>query len=260
LDLDFDLHVHTCRSPCGLDEMLPGDIVRAAARQAIRKLGIADHFYPFTDPGIFDSVRAAFDEAVREIAHPPEVFFACEAEVMSPGRTAGSQEIADRLDYVIAGATHFQNTGITDPLPQGDAREVAEYVLRVTGYAAGLPWVDILAHPFFVVPRVCPVDFLEQISENDLLPVLEVAKANGVAMEISRRAVHTPEQEAFSRRFYPLCKRLGLKFTLGSDAHSLGSIGNARTLAPFIAEFGLTGKDFWMPESKPSYGTVANGV
>lgn len=250
MNLDTDLHTHTYHSPCGQAEMLPGEIVRAAARKGIARLAITDHFYEFTDRRIFDDIRASVRSVRNCLPGAPQVFFGCEAEVMAPGRTAGSQELADSLDFVMAGTTHFQNTGITD-LPPGDDESKAFHFLRVFEYAVSLPWVDVIAHPFFVVPSVCSVEILDHLKDSDLLPALEKAKENDVAMEISRRALW-PGQTPFSLNFYGLCKQVGLKFTIGSDAHRLEDVGSVRVLRPFLNELGLTDADLWFPNHRNS--------
>ncbi|MDO8683668.1 MAG: hypothetical protein Q7N50_09325, partial [Armatimonadota bacterium] len=66
---------------------------------------------------------------------------------------------------------------------------------------------------------------------------------------ISRR-VFFPGQLEFSMRFYELCKKVDLKFTIGSDAHALVDVGNVCILRPVINTLGLTEKDFWLPQSK----------
>ena len=250
MNLDIDLHTHTHHSPCGQAEMLPAEIVRTAARKGITRLAITDHFYEFTDRGIFDDIRESVETVRRSIPNVPEVFFGCEAEVMAPGRTAGSQELADGLDFVMAGTTHFQNTGVTD-LPPGDDESHAFHFLRVFEYAVGLPWVDVIAHPFFVVPSVCSVEILDHLRDSDLLPAIEKAKENDVAMEISRRALW-PGQTPFSLNFYKLCKQVGLKFTIGSDAHRLEDVGSVRVLRPFLSELGLSDADLWLPDHRNS--------
>lgn len=247
MEFDIDLHVHTHHSPCGQDEMVPGEILRTAAERGIAKLAITDHLYPFTDLSAFDEIRSGFADAGSRMNGSIEVFFGCEVEIMAPGRTAGSPELAERMDFVMAGATHFHNRGITD-LPEGmDDHETARYILRTFEYAAGLPWVDVIAHPFFVIPRVCSGEVVGLLTNSELRPALELARDNDVALEISRRILHTPEQLQFSKRFYPLCKEVGLKFTVGSDAHRLEDVGNVRVLEPFINEMGLTEKDFRLP-------------
>jgi histidinol phosphatase-like PHP family hydrolase len=250
MNFDSDIHVHTLRSPCGKEEMIPADILRVALDMGLDKIAITDHFYPVTDAFEIEETRQAFEEAQLLTGNPIEIFFGCEAEIMGPGRTAGSTELAESLDFVMAGASHFQNKGITD-FPEGsDDIEKALYFLRNFEYAVSLPWVDVIAHPFFVHPNALTPGAVEILENKHLRPSLEIAKENGVAMEMSRRIFHTPEQLIFSARFYALCKEIGLKFTIGSDAHELKDIGNIRVLRPFIKEMGLTDADFWMPEHR----------
>lgn len=245
-ELDFDLHIHTFHSPCGQDEMQPTDIIRAAVGRGITRLGITDHFYPFSDPGMFDDVRRRIRDACSTMADPPRVFLGCEAEIMSPGRTMGSAELAERLDYVMVAFTHFQNIGITDPPPTGSLRETAEYYLRMFEYAVSLKWAHTVAHPFLVIPDVCSPELLDHIDESDVMPHLETARENGVAMEMSPRALF-PWQREFSLRFYRWCKEAGVKFTIGSDAHSLDRVGDVRVLRPLITSLGLSAVDFSLP-------------
>ena len=248
MNLDFDLHVHTFHSPCGKPEMVPTDIVRVAVERGLTRLAITDHFYPFTDPGIFDDIRTAVAETEAVRNNALKVYFGAEVEIMSPGKTAGSPELAEGLDFVMAGASHFQNKGITE-LPAGlDDRDTAEYVLKIFEYAVSLPWVDVIAHPFFVIPSICPATVYDCLQDAELLEALELARENKVAMEISRRIFHTEEHLRFAWRFYPLCKKAGLKFSIGSDAHRLEDIGNVHILEPFLEEINITEKDIRQPE------------
>lgn len=246
MKLDFDLHTHTYHSPCAHEEMIPAEMLHLAAQRGIRGMAITDHWYTFTDLAELEEVRLAVEEARKKTRGLPRVFFGCEAEIMSPGETAGSLELADRLDFVMVAATHFQNRGVTD-LPPGDDESHARYFLEMFLYGVGLAWADVIAHPFFVVPGVCPTDVLTHIRDADLLPALELAKENHVAMEISRRIFTTPGQLPFSMHFYELCARVGVKFTCGSDAHQLKDLGQMYMLEPVISHLGLTKKDFWLP-------------
>ncbi|MCL6588657.1 MAG: PHP domain-containing protein [Firmicutes bacterium] len=249
MKLNLDLHIHTYHSPCGRAEMTPADIVRKATERGITRLAITDHFYTFTDRSIFDKIRADVARAKAESNGSPTVYFGCEAEIMAPGRTAAGPEIAEILDFVMAGATHFQNTGITDLPKAKDERSLGEYYLRMFEYAVSIPWVNVIAHPFYVVPGVCSVRILDYIQKDDLIEALKIAKKNDVAMEISRRALGQGQLE-FSLWFYEICKEMGLKFTIGSDAHSLEYVGNVQEVRPIIEHLGITEEDIWLPQSK----------
>lgn len=245
MKLDFDLHIHTYHSPCGKGEMTPAHIASVAIKGGVERIAITDHFYTFTDRRIFRKIRA--DLARLELDGKPKVYVGCEVEVMAPGRTAGDASLADELDFVMAGTTHFQNTGITDLPKTDDEQEIGRYYLEMFEYAVSLPWVDVIAHPFYVVPSVCSLRVLKYIPQDRLITALIQARENNVAMEISRRALG---QLDFSIPFYRLCKEIGLKFTVGSDAHSLDMVGNVWDVEPIITELDLREEDFWMPESK----------
>lgn len=247
MNFDTDLHIHTYHSPCGRDEMLPGDILRIAAERGMRHVGITDHLYTFTNLADFDAVREEFAEAVEVTQNAPRISFGCEVEIMAPGRTAGSEEIARRFDFVMIAATHFGGVPDTSLPDTTDLREIADYYVRMFEYAVTLPWANVLAHPFFVRPDVCTPDILPLISDAQLLPGIEMARENNIAMEISRRVFATPQQREFLSRYYRLCKRVGLKFTTGSDAHTLGDVGNVGILREVVGELGLAGSHFWRP-------------
>ena len=229
--------------------MVPAEIIRVAMERGIVHIGILDHFYPFTNLACLDEVRSAVSDALASMSNPPRVYLGIEAEVMAPGKTTATSELAEKLDFIMLGATHFQNKGITEPLPNGTDREIAEYFLKMFEYAVSIPFADVIAHPFHVVPDVAPVRILETLTEKDILPALELAKENDIAMEISHRAL-TPGQLEFSRWFYPLCKRVGLKFSIGSDAHTLNRVGYVEVLKPLLVEARITEQDLWLPQLK----------
>lgn len=248
IKLNYDLHIHTCSSPCGRDEMIPADILRVASERGLRFIGLTDHLYPSTDIKSFDNLRFEISSAKSTMINTPDVFFGCEAEVMAPGRNAGGEELRQFFDYVMIGATHFQN-GITE-LPKTESeKEIGEYYFRMFEYAVSLSWADTIAHPFYVFPWVCSRNILNYVDDSDLYSALQTAKSNNIAMEISQRVIE-PGQLEFSRRFYKICKNLGLKFSIGSDAHSLENIGKVKILEPFINEIGIGSEDLWIPKHK----------
>ena len=43
VDLSYDLHIHSCLSPCGDDDMTPGNIVGMAAIKGLDVIAVTDH-------------------------------------------------------------------------------------------------------------------------------------------------------------------------------------------------------------------------
>ena len=73
-----------------------------------------------------------------------------------------------------------------------------------------------------------------------------IAKKNDIAMEISPRAL-ARDQMYFRLKFYSLCKEAGLKFSFGSDAHSLDNVGQTWVVGELVKELGITDEDIWLP-------------
>jgi histidinol phosphatase-like PHP family hydrolase len=242
--LHRDFHVHTVYSPCAQPEMIASDIILTAKERGIRSLGFTDHVFGFTDPNILKLSRRDCPASDGD----PEIFFGCEADVLCVGKTTVTQEMLDNLDYIMVAANHFNNNGaeMVDPTLADDPIAIGKHFLKMFNYATSLKYADVIAHPLFVMLDTYRVDSIYTLTETDLAPGIEAAAANGIAMEISRRAT-TPDQVEFLSYFYRLCKHAGVKFSVGSDAHTLDAVGQIHLIAPLIESLGLKDDDFWQP-------------
>jgi histidinol phosphatase-like PHP family hydrolase len=142
-------------------------------------------------------------------------------------------------------ANHFHDDAVAQP--KADSLEaIGRHFLEMFRYACSLDFADVIAHPLVVFPRTFDPTCLYLIKEGDLADAIDVARANEVAMEISPRAlVH--DQLEFRLRFLSMCKDAGLKFSIGSDAHTLENVGRTAVLAPIIEKVGITDSDIWLP-------------
>lgn len=244
LYLQCDFHVHTRHSPCALPEMLPGSIISRAMERGVRYLGLIDHIFAFTDPSILDSTR----EECRASDGGPELFFGCEADVLSVGRTTVTQEMIDTLDYIMVAANHFTTdiSKMVDMPDSDDPVAIGRHFLKMFNYAATLDYADVIVHPFFVMQGPFDPSVIYTLKEEDLIPGIEAAAANNIAIEISRRSI-TPDHIEFLTPFYRLCKQAGIKFSIGTDSHRLEDVGRTDLLTPLIQELGLRDDDFWIP-------------
>lgn len=241
LYLQYDFHVHTRHSPCANNDMSPTAIVRMAKANGTKYLGMTDHLCSFTDPTVLTYARAECPPSNGS----PEIFFGCEVDVLSVGSTCLDNVRRPSLDYIVLAASHFYNPGVARPASE-DPKAVGRHFLEMFHYAATVDYADVIAHPFYVMPDTYDVNSIYTLTDNDLKPAVESAAANGVAVEISRRAV-TPDHIEFMGRFYRLCKDAGVKFAIGTDSHSLSAVGRTEMLAPLIEQLGLEDEDFWLP-------------
>ena len=139
------------------------------------------------------------------------IFLGMEAEPAARGEGLAILE-DDRVgyDYWI-GAVHYL-TG--EPGARIEKREAERQFLRHTRQLVD-GGIDILAHPFRYFPRTQKVP-----APRDLYrPVAEMLQERAVAAELNFHT-NNPDPE-----FFAMCMEMGVKISLGSDAHSLVEVG-----------------------------------
>ena len=238
-----DFHIHTCLSECARPNMRLPDILTVCAQRGIDYLGITDHVFPSTNP---DILKTAGDE-LAALDKPMNVFLGCEADVVEVGEHTVTDEMRSTLDFIMVAANHYQLPWISQP-PDMSASSVAGHILDMFTYACSLSFADVIAHPMCEVSGKYDPTCLNLLSDDELTHALKVAKRNNVAMEISPRAL-LPEDRRFRLRFYSLCKKAGLKFAFGTDAHSLNHAGQTWVLKGLVNELGIVDGDVWLPNA-----------
>jgi len=224
--------------------MTPEAIIQKAENKGIEYLAITDHIHPHTDISFLSLLREEFSR----IDTPVKVYIGCEADILSVGESVIGPELIARTDFIMAAANHFPHSWVSKP-EEGNKQEIAQHFLNMFRYAVGLEHVDVIAHPLYVMPGTFDPTDPAELTEAELVPAVEIAAKNNVAIEISRRAL-SPGQTPFLMMFYRLCKEAGIKFAIGSDAHQLSDLAETHLVSPIIKELGLTDADIWTPEKK----------
>lgn len=280
MEIRFDCHVHTHRSPCGKPDATlqrMADEIRAAG---IPRWGYADHL--FTDRNVRD-----LEEARREfdaLTDTAGAVFAVEASVLRdwdirrtaktgniwgwhPGGPKGSlelycpPELVERLGirYVIAGA-HW-------PLGARMTRKacVRDYH-RQNIFLAEHPRVDIVAHPwwwrnkFTPACRVpIPFPWLEDFS---IIPqsmhdeFAAATRENGKLVELNFTNILGESYSAWWHEQYLEyvvgLREAGCRFATGSDSHGPGYQPHPQDMLPVLERAGFTQADLWDgPDERP---------
>jgi histidinol phosphatase-like PHP family hydrolase len=219
-----------------------GAIIDVCARRGIKRLGITDHISASTDPGILDTARREIASLKRTI----DVYLGCEADILAVGRHVVTDEMRSSLDFISVAANHFHTVDSVAQPADESLRTVGRHFVDMFDYACSLDFVDTIVHPMVVMAGTFDPTCLDLLKDEEIIPALQKARDNGIAMEISPRAL-ARDQILFRLRFYSLCRQAGLKFSIGSDAHSLEMVGQVRILAPIIKELGITDEDIWLP-------------
>lgn len=205
-DLRGDLHVHT-RASDGRNSLR--EMVEAARARGYEYVAITDHSKHAAIAHGLDAGRlsAQIDEIDRLNAEGPgiRVLKSCEVDILADGSLDLPNSLLARLDLVTAGVhSNF------DLSPEAQTKRV----LR----ALDNPCLDILAHP---VGRL--------IGERtgyalDLPRVMAAAKDRGCFLEINAHPSRLDLDDVHARA----AKELGLKVSVGSDAHSAPGLATIR--------------------------------
>lgn len=236
-----DYHIHTKYSWCGHPSNTPHSILDKLTNLSYASVGFSDHLHPKTDRRIFQLVK----EQVRiwnEGRFPSlQVLIGCEADVLDKDLLTLDPCFAATLDYVLLAPNHYHLSWVKKP-PCGTAsREQCLNHLLTTHLSAVCPLADIIAHPFsYGCPRMAELS--EYIDSDILLPFIQRAKANKVAVEISPTTVQN-EHRDFMYRFYVMCLENGVLLCPGSDAHCLEDVGRMQSVMLFLDQLGAGSED-----------------
>lgn len=223
--LPYDAHTHTVFSD---GRNTAEENVRAAEAAGLRCVALTDHLMPGT-PGDPLTVWA---ETARELGRtsPVCVIPGVEGVILDPdGQLSVDAEDAARVRLVLVDLGSNSRGIAVDP--PANAKRYEENVLAAYRNAAANPVVDALAHPFNLgrFPAVLTPD---QFSRDGLRDLARVMVDHNTAFEIMNQMfwwypqMTVPEFTAEYVRLLRTFAREGVKFIVGSDAHSCGAVGN----------------------------------
>ncbi|MEZ6187241.1 MAG: DNA polymerase/3'-5' exonuclease PolX [Planctomycetota bacterium] len=219
-DLRGILHVHS-RWSDGVDTI--EDLVAGAAELGYAYIGISDHSqaaHYANGIGPEQIAEQAEEIAAARAAHPEiRVLHGIECDILSDGSLDLPDDCLERLDFVIA-SVHTE-------LKQDPDAMTARLVKAVSH-----PLVDVLGHPG---NRKLPK---REASSFDWEPVLDAAKAHGVAIEVNGHPRRLDCDWVHVRR---VIKR-GVKLCVNPDAHSVDALDDARRYAVTEARRGWATK------------------
>ncbi len=207
----MDLHIHSSLSD-GRAEIY--EILEEAERKGLSAIAITDH-----GPGhAYGATNRELRRLARELrairnSYRVKVFIGVEAEVDEDGSTSLDEDID--FDIILA-SIHT-------------AASEEDYFTRLK-LALAKSRIDVLAHHGLYLSKVDP-----ELNEE----LVKILKERNVAVEIN--SFHKlPEPD-----FLTMCAQAGLKYTTGSDAHSLERVGDvawAEKIAEKIFKGGKTGR------------------
>jgi histidinol phosphatase-like PHP family hydrolase len=241
--LTYNLHVHTQRSACARPEMTLRSIDRAAEEAGLEYVGLSDHI----DVAEHNPRPLLNMSDLSGESYGTTFLVGCEATVLSPGRMAVTDSVAERLDYVMVSANHYHLSNVENPetpTPAGYAQHYLEMLEGVMDWGMA----DVIAHPFFhtKLRRVLdPTDVFQYYDWGMLEKVLSRAAEVSLAFEIKPGFPQVAPE--FFARLVELCKRHGVKFSVGSDAHRLVEVAYPDTFEDELRSIGIGPGDLMDP-------------
>lgn len=245
--LDFDLHNHTPHSRCSQKNYTTAQMLEVMKERGIHHAGFSDHYYAGetnVDAWLAE-MRAVFRQADGICAYA-----GVEVDLLAPGVLDAPVEELAKYDYVSIAAPHWHNPRIRRPLRytrEGLAQ--AAYDMMVS--AAALPIADILVHPFTFASASGYIDIdqeaiMQEITDADLQFLAEVMQKNSVAIELHANLLK-PDYARSMERFMRICRDAGVRFSMGSDAHALATVGAVQGAREWIEALRIPDEQRFLP-------------
>ncbi len=225
--LNYDLHTHSDYSD-GKGTL--HDNIHAAEAMGLSHIALTDH--------LRIDRRDWVDEALEELKNePPEgykvkILRGVEASLLDKdGRISIDDKAASKLDIVLCDMG-WHSLGFPGDASDVPKDQIIERIVECFVNLCRNPLVDVVAHPFnfgrhtkiVITPREMGADYLLRIADEFVL--------RDKAFEIMNNAwwwhpLMLPRE--FTAQYVEVVKlftRKDVKFTIGSDAHGIGGVGN----------------------------------
>ncbi len=247
-----DWHMHTWRAGAKKD-MIVKDMIATNAAYDLTLMGISEHIDTLEQREEFKTKIAANRaeaQAAADAAGTMKVMIGTESSMLNPKECAVGDEIAAILDYRLISCNHYHLKHVENPEPTADA--YANHYLDMLEGALALGYADTIGHPFYhqKLSKVFDHDglmaILKAYNAGRLTAVLKKAAEVNMAFEINPR--HADRALEWFRDLIQEARLHGTKFTIGTDAHDIPSLGypdndSGRTCGMILADLGLKDED-----------------
>jgi len=220
----IDMHVHgMAHGEFVFSEEKLSRFLKEAEKKGIKVMGFSEHswYLKKIDLGVIDNVKKLFPH-IRvclglEVDHVPNM----------------DREIIEKIaslpfDYVI-GSVHeiegwmFDNPQYADGFKHWDIDALYEKYFSLVGNLIESGIYDVIGHLDLIkIYGHRPTKRIEDF----VVPVLKKAAQRNMIVEINTSGLYKPVKEIYpSFRILKLCRSLGVKVTVGSDAHRPEHVG-----------------------------------
>jgi len=249
-----DWHMHTNKAG-GKPDAIVADMIRTNENYGLELMGISEHIDRLDQREEFiKKVKANRSEA-SVVPTKMKVMIGTESSMINPSLCAVGSDIPNLLDYVLVSCNHYHLKHVENPNSK-TAQAYADHYLDMLMGATELGYVDTIGHPFLhhklkgKLGQEKLIEILNTYNEERLIGVLKKSAEVNMAYEINPR--HVDQALEWFRELVQEARLHGTKFTLGTDAHAIASLGYpdqpGRTCLDIIHDLKLTNADLkWKP-------------
>ncbi len=243
--LNFDLHTHTTYSDGKVpieDLILYGDALELDA------LAVTDHVFP-DKAGFLDEYVAKVAEGRKRVRSL--LLCGVEGTILDlSGRTSVDAAVRAKVDLCLVDVGHMTEGVYRNP-PDSAAKQIANVVTAMRNVCEN-PAVDIVAHPFNL-GRINPPLMLDSISLADYRKVARAFADHGKYFEVMNNMwwwFPAVAPRHFRERYLDVIRIFrdeGVRFSIGSDSHSVGGTGNIAWSQGMLREAGVSPEQLIKP-------------
>ena len=214
----YDLHIHSCLSPCGDDDMTPNNIAGMAALNGLNIVALTDHNTCKNCPAFFEACKryGLIAVAGMELSSAEDVHFVCLFPELE-GAMAFDKEIEGHLPDIKNRADIFGNQLILDG---NDEIIRTEDKLLITATDLWAADAIALARSFGAHVRPAHIDR----SSNGIISIL-----GDIPTEYGFNFVEFNDARNIDGYFGDYASLSGCSAIVSSDAHHLWDINNAES-------------------------------
>lgn len=255
VNLSQDWHMHTNRAG-GKPDAIVADIIKTNDKYGLRLMGISEHIDRVDQRTEFKEFIKANRSEAAAVQTKMKVMIGTESTMINPNLCAVGDEIPNLLDYVLVSCNHYHLKHVENP-KSGTPQAYADHYLDMLMGATKLGYVDTIGHPFYHSKLRKKFDHEELLkilslyNEERLTQVLKKSAQVNMAFEINPR--HADLALEWFRDLVQEARLHGTKFTLGTDAHAIASLGypegkGNRTCLDILNDLQLSNDDIkWKP-------------
>ena len=244
-----DWHMHTYRAG-GKPDAIVADIIKTNEAYGLDLMGISEHIDRLDQrPEFIEKIRANRNEA-NAVSTKMKVMIGTESSMINPNLCSVGHEIPELLDYVLVSCNHYHLQHVENPKSK-TAQSYADHYLDMLTGATELGYVDTIGHPFYhqkitkKLGRDTLLKVLKVYNEERLTTFLKKSAEVNMAFELNPR--HADLALDWFKDLIVEARLHGTKFTLGTDAHAIASLGYPdqpdRTCLDVFNDLNLTKED-----------------